>query len=149
MWPDIGSGQVAGELLCAWVDEVSGNSGTVSFARSTDGGASWSLPTPVTVSNDRIFPALVSTPTAIVCVYEDYESQTRGTLVHPLSSPSLDGGLTWSPEIAAGPPAYHGAGFPPAIAVSPGGTTVVFAVGTSRMVLATSTDDGATWYDPR
>jgi hypothetical protein len=76
--------------------------GDIAFARSTDGGATWSAPArvnddPLNDARDQFMPALtVSADGVIHLAWNDRRDDPNNVLYQTYYSQSTDGGLTWS-----------------------------------------------------
>jgi hypothetical protein len=105
---------VTGTLFVVWEDATNREDGLneVVLARSLDGGASWTRPTPVNPDTsasgvDQLQPAVVALGDQIRVVYFT-RTGSRGrpsTLLQLRSVSSSDGGVTFAGERLIGPPA--------------------------------------------
>ncbi|MFN7974887.1 MAG: putative Ig domain-containing protein [Acidobacteriota bacterium] len=81
------------------------NAGDIAFARSTDGGQTWTAPKrldddPPLNAKDQWFPALtVSGNGTIHASWYDRRDDPANVLFHVYHTSSTDGGLTWTPNV--------------------------------------------------
>ena len=103
---DQSGGAFDGRLYLIYTEETPNESNnTEIFSRfSTNNGATWS--TPVRVNDDattraQIFSkiAIDQTTGAIAAVWQDARNDSGNTLLETFASVSIDGGLTWSPNV--------------------------------------------------
>lgn len=101
-----------GSLALAWQDaRFSGSHDGIAFARSTDGGLTWSAP--VRVNGDRDVPAFLPAVAIrddgmLAVAYYDFRANTPDALTLPTQywlATSADG-VTWSERVLAGPLDY-------------------------------------------
>jgi len=116
--------------------------GAVRYARSLDGGVTWSSPLALTPSA----PGTDSPNVAVVgsALHVIFRAEEQGRLaVWSLLSPDL--GDTWGdPVLVSDEPAGTSAS-PPSGAAASGGVYAVWAAGTPKEVRLARSDDGATW----
>ncbi len=125
--------------------------GSVRVARSTDFGATWTSPVEVAASTTGSpfidaadFVVSADNQTVRIPVTRQLSPGGSATLSFAVSR---DAGATWAEESVAEaqPPAE---GFPGVAITSDGTLTWVYDAG-GRLVALTSSDDGATWSEPR
>jgi len=147
----------SGNIYAAWKDERNKYS-DIYFAKSTDGGATWS--TDVTVDNDT---GLASEPSLAVNgsgnLYVAWDDRSWNYDIY--FAKSTDGGATWSEDVKANDDAGPGFEGHPSLAVDGGGNLYAvwedgaygssdyysnaFYVDEGDIYFAKSTDSGATW----
>jgi len=135
-----------GTLYAAWVDSRNGN-WDIYFARSTDGGATWSANIRVddAPSGDQRYPSLaVGADGTLYAAWED----SRNGNYDIYFARSTDGGATWSANIRVDD-APSGDQYWPSLAVGADGTLYAAWADTRNgnydIYFARSTDGGATW----
>lgn len=106
---DVSSGPHRGNLYQAWIAAITGPQlsrsfvGTVFFARSTDGGKSWSQPRPITPFNSgsALFQTLAVDPANgdLVLSWLDRRANPAGKIFRLYATRSTDGGVTWSEQV--------------------------------------------------
>jgi len=140
-----------GALYAVWTDNREYPE-DVRFARSADGGLTWTSPN-VLVS-DVFGPAAqrdarigVDGSGTLYVVWEDYRVGGGDSDIY--ASSSLDGGDTWSPSIRVNSGGTGSAQGDPSLAVSPSGGLVVAwedrRAGNWDIYAANSSDSGVTW----
>ncbi|MBL4847580.1 MAG: exo-alpha-sialidase [Planctomycetes bacterium] len=147
------SGAVAavgtGAIYTAWRDargDSTGTSGDVFFARSTDGGLTWSanleLNDDVIGNQNMSSPSLAVGPSGeIGCVWQDDRNGLNSRRIY--FTRSTDGGLTWSANVQVTSESV----FSLTLAIGPNGD-LYCAWGSSGLKLSKSADGGATWSAP-
>lgn len=115
---DSSTGPNRGNLYALSSVTGTGNPATVMFARSTDGGSTWSAPLRINDDPDNQnawhwFGTLSVAPNGRIdaCWYDTRNSPDNSTSELFYRS-SADGGLTWSANRAVSPPFDHSAGYP-------------------------------------
>ncbi|MHB8521333.1 MAG: sialidase family protein [Limisphaerales bacterium] len=115
---DRSSGPTRGNVYVLCSVSGTGNPANVMFARSTDGGMTWSAPQRInddspTQNAWHWFGTLAVAPNGRIDVcWNDTRSNTNSQFSELYYSSSLDGGLTWSPNRAISPPFNHTLGYP-------------------------------------
>jgi hypothetical protein len=162
MDPAIGRDPVSGDLLLTW-DEEHADGWHLRFARSTDGGRTWSAPVAVTRAANDVHPHPEASPRLIaggdgtigISWINSYEVAGRQwPASHVRFARSRDGGTTWDEPVtvnddASGAPGGHN--FHGAVAVNDSTYLIAWlderpAPGpNSRLYVSESHDRGATW----
>lgn len=115
---DKSSGTNSGNLYALCSVSTTGAPVSVMFARSTNGGATWSAPQRL---NDDAFPqnawhwfgTLSVAPNGrLDACWNDTRGSTNGGFSELYYTTTTDGGLTWAPNRAISPPFDHRLGYP-------------------------------------
>lgn len=115
---DRSSGPTRGNVYVLCTVTGTGNPANVMFARSTDGGMTWSAPQRInddspTQNAWHWFGTLAVAPNGRIDVcWNDTRGNTNSKFSELYYASSLDGGLTWSPNRAISPPFNHTLGYP-------------------------------------
>jgi len=152
-----------GNWVCAWHSQAPGAHRKIHFARSTNGGDSWSVPTPLnsnagsgTRRDEYVHLAGDATGhwVAVWLSTDDAVSGAPGGIRYATSS---DGGASWSPlqTLGPGPNLHPGAGGLPQVATDGQGAWMVAweNAGNAQatqwdIAYARSKDAGASWTVP-
>lgn len=135
----------SGILTAVWYQNPSAN-GLIHSAYSTDGGSTWSTPTPVSGAGDFAFGPEIVTDGSTVTVLWILQV---GSASRVQAAQSTDGGATWSEPVYVSP----NGGFASEIHVVPTGSGITAFWGRrvasdTRVEASSSTDGGATWQTP-
>jgi len=136
----------AGAVYAAWEDERNGNR-DIYFARSTDGGATWSADArlnddPGTAS--QYDPSIAADADAVYAAWADYRNGNSDIYF----ARSTDGGATWSANTRLNDDTGSALSWQPAIAADADAVYAAWADernGNRDIYFARSTDGGATW----
>jgi hypothetical protein len=139
-------------LHLAWCDTRTGLS-RIHYARSSDGGSTWS-PDTLLVDAFALFPRLASSGDTLLLCWSEYRDQGRtGANWELFSMRSCDGGQTWEPEIRLSPPMFGGI-FPAPLITRNRAVTLLTVLpkypsplGRMQLAYRGSDDAGATWPD--
>lgn len=115
------------------------------IARSTDGGASFGAFAPVSEVGSTITGHVVATEEGILVPYFQFVEGADGLKLYVARSPD---GASWERSVVHAPPEGAGAWFP-SLAIADWGHVLVWYNATGHIVWSLSTDEGATWREPR
>lgn len=111
---DSSAGPHGGNVYIAWIGSITGPqlsrsyAGTVYFARSTDGAATWQPPVAITPvgTGTGLFQTIACDPVTgdLVIAWLDRRANRQGKTFTLYMTRSTDGGATWSPHQAVSEP---------------------------------------------
>jgi hypothetical protein len=142
-----------GTVYVAWQDHRSGTDFDIYFSKSTDGGATWLNPDvmvnlDITNASQKSPAIAVNKSNVILAVWEDGRLGDFDIFF----SKSVNGGLTWSPNVRVNSDDPGNSSTNPSIAVD--NSDNIYVVwqdnrnGNSDIYFAKSSDGGTSWTDP-
>jgi hypothetical protein len=127
-----------GSVAAVW----EGSAASIQASRSTDRGASWATPVPLSTSGQNAFPHIVTAPNGLLIAVWERSSGGTNTVQ---ASRSVDGS-SWSGPVALA--TFGGEPASPQIAAAPNGTITAIWQGQSSVIQTSQSVDGAAWTTP-